>query len=224
MIALGIVPPALEYLDATFMRVLTEAFGLAFPAGAKAFLLMEFEGTAEAVARELRSAEEVCRGHRALELEIARSEKDREKLWFARRNAVGALGRVAPSKVTHDGVIPRSKLPEMLEFVECVAERRGMVIANLSHAGDGNLHPCMPYDDRDPADIARVNEAGEEVLRECVRIGGSITGEHGVGVEKRNLMRLMFNESDLALQADARSIFGDGRLCNPGKLLPGEGL
>ena len=108
----------------------------------------------------------------------------------------------------------------MLDFVDGVAARREMVIANLSHAGDGNLHPCMPYDDRNPAEIARVTEAGEEILRECVRVGGSITGEHGIGVEKRELMRLMYDDADLALQRDAQSIFGPGRLCNPGKLLP----
>jgi len=220
MIAAGVVPPALEYLDATFMRVVSDAFGLEFPDGAKAFLLMEFDGTEDSVARELQEAVAVCRKHGAVDLHVAQSTAERDRLWFARKNAVGALGRLAPSKVTHDGVIPRSKLPDMLEFVDALAERRGMVIANLSHAGDGNLHPCMPYDDRDPAEVERVAGAGEELLRECVRLGGSITGEHGVGVEKRELMRLMFNDDDIALQARAAAILGDSGSCNPGKVLP----
>jgi glycolate oxidase len=223
MIAAGVVPPALEYLDATFMRVVSEAFGLVFPDGAKAFLLMEFDGTEASVARELEAAVAVCREHGTLDLRVAQSAAERDKLWFARKNAVGALGRLAPSKVSHDGVIPRSKLPDMLEFVDALAARRGMIIANLSHAGDGNLHPCMPYDDRDPADTERVKEAGAEVLRECVRLGGSLTGEHGIGIEKRDLMRLMYNDLDLAYQAEAWSILGGTGLCNPGKLLPEAG-
>jgi glycolate oxidase len=132
------------------------------------------------------------------------------------------MGRLAPSIVTHDGVIPRSKLPEMLEFCYAAAQKHGVGIANLFHAGDGNLHPCFYFDDRDPGQIERVVEAGEEIMRKCIELGGSLSGEHGIGVEKLDLMPLMFSEDDLRLQAMAKRIFNEGALCNPCKVLPNQ--
>ena len=132
------------------------------------------------------------------------------------------MGRLAPSIVTHDGVIPRSKLPEMLEFVYAVAAKHSVNVANLFHAGDGNLHPCFYFDDRDPKQVEAVVEAGEEIIRRCVELGGSVTGEHGVGVEKQDLLPLMFSPDDLRLQGMAKQIFNDGDLCNPCKVLPNQ--
>jgi glycolate oxidase len=132
------------------------------------------------------------------------------------------MGRIAPSIVTHDGVIPRSKLPEMLEYVYEVAQRQEIGVANIFHAGDGNLHPCFYFDDRDPDQVRRVVEAGEQIISRCIALGGSVTGEHGIGVEKIDLMSLMFTDDDLELQAKAKSIFNDGMLCNPCKVLPNQ--
>ncbi|MBI3720913.1 MAG: FAD-binding oxidoreductase, partial [Fimbriimonas ginsengisoli] len=160
--------------------------------------------------------------HRALAVEIAEDEAARQRLWIARKKGIGAMGRLAPSIVTHDGVIPRSKLPEMLRFVYEVAEQHRLLVANIFHAGDGNLHPCFGFDDRDPEQIRQVVEAGEKILRKCVELGGSLSGEHGVGVEKSELMSLMFSPDDLCLQADAKRIFNEGDLCNPCKVFPSQ--
>jgi glycolate oxidase len=157
-----------------------------------------------------------------LNLETAEDEVARQKLWTARKKGVGAMGRLAPSIVTHDGVIPRSKLPEMLDTVYEVASRHQIGVANIFHAGDGNLHPCFYFDDRDPDQVRRVVEAGEEIMRRCIELGGSITGEHGIGVEKLDLMGLMFSPADLEFQAQAKRIFNDGALCNPCKILPNQ--
>jgi len=132
------------------------------------------------------------------------------------------MGWIAPTIITHDGVIPRSKLPEMLEFVATVAEEHGLMVANLFHAGDGNLHPCIAFDDRDPAQVEAVIEAGEKILRRCIELGGSVSGEHGIGVEKIDLLQEMFTADDLRLQADAKRIFNKGGLCNACKVLPNQ--
>ncbi|MEJ5172055.1 MAG: FAD-linked oxidase C-terminal domain-containing protein, partial [Fimbriimonadales bacterium] len=223
MIAEGVVPLALEFMDKTFMRVVSESFGLRFPAEAGAFLLMEFDGTDATTQAELDSATEVSRRCGAIEVQVARDDAERAQLWYARKNAVGGLGRIAPSKVTHDGSIPRSKLPEMLERIDEIAARHGVVIANLAHAGDGNLHPCVPFDDRVPDQIERMHRAADEIMRLCVEFGGSITGEHGVGVEKLPFMRLMFSESDLNYQRSLAAAMGADPYCNPGKLVPEVG-
>jgi FAD/FMN-containing dehydrogenase len=172
------------------------------------------------VAAEMAAVRAVCERNGALNVEIAQDEAARAKLWTARKKGVGAMGRLAPSIVTHDGVIPRSKLPEMLDRVYAIAAEHKIGVANLFHAGDGNLHPCFYFDDRDPNQVKAVVEAGEAIIRLCVELGGSITGEHGVGVEKLDLMRLMFSPEDLAFQATAKRIFNDGELCNPCKVLP----
>ena len=164
----------------------------------------------------------ICAANGSTEARIARDEAERQELWRARKKGIGAMGRLAPTIVTHDGVIPRSKLPEMLDFVYSVAERYRIGVANLFHAGDGNLHPCFYFDDRDPRQVKAVIEAGEEILAKCVELGGSISGEHGIGVEKLDLMGLMFSEVDLRVQSIAKSIFNKWALCNPCKVLPNQ--
>jgi len=223
IMASGVVPLALEFLDRTFMNVVSEAFLLSFPRLTKAFLLMEFDGSKDAVEREADVAKNVCSECGALSIDIASTEEERKRLWFARKNAVGALGRLAPSKVTHDGVVPPSKLPEVLAFIDALSERENMVIANLAHAGDGNLHPGIPFDSRDKAQVERVDRVAREILAECARLGGSITGEHGVGLEKREFMELLFNEADLNLQRDLLRVFEGSEICNPTKSIPSKG-
>jgi glycolate oxidase subunit GlcD len=221
IIASGVIPAALEMMDHGILRALEAAFGLKYPEGTEALLLVECDGDdSKRVEHEIQVVSQICRDQNAIEIQIAQSELERQKLWHARKKGVGAMGRLAPSIVTHDGVIPRSKLPEMLDFVYDVAARHGVNVANLFHAGDGNLHPCFYFDDRDPKQVEAVVEAGEEIIRKCVDLGGSVTGEHGVGVEKADLLPLMFTPDDLGLQLMARRIFNDAELCNPCKVIP----
>lgn len=226
IIAAGIIPAALEMMDRGVLRAVTLAFDLSYPPGAEALLLVECDGTGpdskELVRAEMERVRAVCERNLSLQIQFATDEADRARLWTARKKGIGAMGRLAPSIVTHDGVIPRSKLPEMLDFVYRTAEEHGVGVANIFHAGDGNLHPCFYFDDRDPDQIDRVVHAGEEIIQKCIDLGGSITGEHGVGVEKLDLMSLMFGPDDLALQADAKRVFNDGSLCNPCKILPNQ--
>jgi len=222
IIAQGTIPAALEMMDHGILRAVRLAFGLDYPDGTLAMLLVECDGEPEQVAHEMEAVQQVCRRNKALDIRIAQDETERAKLWTARKKGIGAMGRIAPSIVTHDGVIPRSKLPEMLEFVYDVAWRYQIGVANLFHAGDGNLHPCFYFNDRDPEQVKKVVEAGEEIIRRCVELGGSVSGEHGIGIEKIDLMSLMFSPEDLALQATAKRIFNDGELCNPCKVLPNQ--
>lgn len=223
IIASGTIPAALEIMDRGILGALKAAFNLEYPVGTEALLLVECDGdTAELVKHEMATVDAICRAQNCLNLETAEDEVARQKLWTARKKGVGAMGRLAPSIVTHDGVIPRSKLPEMLDTVYEVASRHQIGVANIFHAGDGNLHPCFYFDDRDPDQVRRVVEAGEEIMRRCIELGGSITGEHGIGVEKLDLMGLMFSPADLEFQAQAKRIFNDGALCNPCKILPNQ--
>ncbi|RYG35364.1 FAD-binding protein [bacterium] len=219
----GLIPAALELVDHGIMGALQAAFGLVFPEGSRALLLVECDGEdADLVKEEMGNVAEIARSQGAIDVTVAQNETERAKLWTARKKGVGAMGRLAPSVVTHDGVIPRSKLPEMLDSVYRIAAEKKVGVANIFHAGDGNLHPCFYFDDRDPAQVKAVVEAGEAVIDLCLSLGGSITGEHGVGVEKLDLMERMFTPQDLELQAMAKRIFNDDDLCNPCKVLPNQ--
>ncbi|MBL8048674.1 MAG: FAD-binding protein [Chthonomonas sp.] len=221
VIADGVVPAALEMMDRNILFALREAFGLSYPAGTEALLLVEFDGDdAQAVQSTMQAVAQLASRFEAIAVEMATNEDERKKLWTARKKGVGAMGRLAPSIVTHDGVIPRSRLPEMLELVYQVAEERGIGVANIFHAGDGNLHPCFYFDDRDPEQVRAVVEAGEIILRKCVELGGSLTGEHGIGFEKSDLLGLQFSDDDLALQRDIQAIFCGSSNSNPCKVLP----
>lgn len=223
ILAAGVIPAALEMMDRNVLVALKAAFGLSFPEGTDALLLIECDGDPQDVQREIEVIERVLARKNATEVKFARTAEDREALWTARKKGVGALGRIAPSHVTHDGVIPRSALPEVLEYCYQVAEEYGLHIANIFHAGDGNLHPIFCYDDRDAAQVRAVVAAGEKIVEMCVRVGGSVTGEHGVGVEKMALLKVMFAPADLQFQVDARSAFEPGGQMNPGKVLPISG-
>jgi glycolate oxidase len=158
----------------------------------------------------------------AVQIKTAQDKAERDKLWTARKKGIGALGRIAPSIVTHDGVIPRSKLPEVLDFVYKTAQEHGLRVANIFHAGDGNLHPIFLFDDRDSSQVDAAVKAGEAIMRKCIAEGGSVTGEHGIGVEKIDLLGEMFSPEDLRLQEELRAIFNADNLCNPGKVLPSQ--
>lgn len=222
IIASGIVPAAMEFMDAMILDAVDAAFHVGFPKDAGALLLVECDALDDAMDanREIETVKLICIKNGAIEIRTAANEDERAKLWLARKKGIGAIGRLSPSMVTHDGVIPRSKLPEVLDFVYKTIADYGLRVANIFHAGDGNLHPIILFDDRDPNQLERVVEVGEKIMRLCIELGGSITGEHGIGVEKNNLLGEMFSESDLRLQDDLKRVFNPGDLCNPGKVLP----
>jgi glycolate oxidase len=223
IIATGTIPAALEMMDRGIMNAVHLAFTFEFPPDAQALLLVECDGDDQGVVdKEMESVRAVCESNGCLEINIASDEKERARLWMVRKKGIGAMGRIAPSIVTHDGVIPRSKLPEMLDFVYEVAEAHNIGVANIFHAGDGNLHPCFYFDDRDALQVERVIKAGEIIIKKCIELGGSVSGEHGIGVEKMDLMPLMFSPADLEAQAMTKRIFNDGTLCNPCKVLPNQ--
>lgn len=223
LISEGIVPAALEMLDDVVVSALEAAFEFQFPPDAGALLLVESDGPVPGLDREAADIEAVCRRHGALDVRRAATDAERTDVWTARKKAFGALGRITKHYYTQDGVIPRTRLPEMLAFVRGVSERYGLRIGNVFHAGDGNLHPCILFDDDGPEMKRKVLDAGAEILRYCVELGGSLTGEHGVGVEKREWMGLMFTESDLELMRRLRDAWNPEGLCNPGKVLPTGG-
>jgi glycolate oxidase len=224
IIAGGVVPAALEMMDAVVVEALRAAFGFDFPPGAGALLLVEADGPRARVEEEAESLARACRDAGALSVRVARDEAERAELWIARKRAFGALGRIARNYYTQDGVIPRTRLPEMLDRVARIAAAHRVRVANVFHAGDGNLHPCILFDDRDADETRRVMLAGQEILAACVALGGSLTGEHGVGVEKREAMASMFAPADLETMKRLRAAFDPAGLCNPKKIFPtGQG-
>lgn len=215
----GVVPAAVEMMDRNVLQAVSDAFGLQFHPESAASLLVECDGKPEVAKTELDQVVELCRQNNALDVTIAKSEAERELLWRARKKGIGALGRIAPTVVTHDGVIPPSKLPDVLDEVYRIAERHGLGVANMFHAGDGNLHPIFTFDARDKSKIDSVMEAGEEVIAACLAVGGSVSGEHGIGVEKTNLLAQMFDPVSLEFQSGIKSIFGEQEM-NPCKVIP----
>jgi glycolate oxidase len=222
--ARGITPSALEMMDGFTLRAVEEATHAGYPMDSAAVLLIEVEGLREAVEEQACQIEAVCRENQAREVRLAQTAEERELLWRGRKNAFGALGRISPSYFIQDGVIPRTRLPEMLEYIEQVARKYNVRIGNMFHAGDGNLHPLVMFDSRDTAQARRARQAAEEILERCVEMGGALTGEHGVGLEKRNLMPLTFSADDLEMMRRLKSVFDPKSRFNPGKLLPtGQG-
>lgn len=220
IIAAGIVPAALEMIDRLAIAAVRPMMKEPFPEDAGAVLLVEVEGLREAVAEDMTAVKGVCSRLGAREMREAETPERREELWAARKGAFGALGRIAPNYYILDGVVPRSRLVEVLRKVTEISGRHGLAVANVFHAGDGNLHPCLAFDERKPGESQRVLEAGAEILRACVEAGGTITGEHGVGIEKAGFMSLVFSEEDMAAMKKARAAFGPTDLFNPCKVFP----
>ena len=221
IIAAGIVPAALELLDdRTIDAVEASVYAAGYPRDARAVLLVELDGTPEAVAAEQVAVERVCQEHGALDVRAARDEAERQAFWRGRKGAFGAMGRLAPDLYVHDAVVPRTRLPEVVADIVKAAEERGLRIATILHAGDGNLHPNLSFDRRDPEQMERVREMGAEILRICVEAGGVLSGEHGIGVEKRDYMPLLFSEEDLEPMRWVHDAFDPDDCCNPGKVIP----
>lgn len=220
VIAAGIIPAALEMLDDVFLPAIEASYHFGLPLDAAAILLIETDGLPQASEEEYHRAAQICRESGAREVRLAKDDKERKLLWAARKGAFGAIGRVTPSYVTQDGVVPRSKIPEILREVKRISAEHGVVTGNVFHAGDGNLHPCILFDERDTSQLPRVLAAGEEILRRCIDMGGSATGEHGIGIEKINLMEYSFTPETLQFMKELRDIFNPRGSFNPSKLLP----
>jgi len=218
--AQGITPAACEMLDGWTLRIVEDYIQAGFPRDSAAVLLLEVEGVREAVEAQEAAIGEVCRRCRAREVRRARDDHERELLWKGRKNAFGALGRLAPSNYVLDGVIPRSKLPQALTNILEIGKKYGFHIGNIFHAGDGNLHPIVLYDPRDAQQFKNAVAAAEEIIRYCVELGGALTGEHGVGMEKNELMSLLFSDADFELMRRVHDAFNPDSSLNPGKIFP----
>jgi glycolate dehydrogenase FAD-linked subunit len=223
IIGAGIVPGALELLDRLILGAVEAAFKFGFPLDAGAVLIMEVDGLNAGLDEEAAKIEAIAKKNNAREVRRANTDAERLLLWKSRKQAFGAVGRLAPSYCTQDGVVPRTRLPEMLRFITAVSEKYGVRIANVFHAGDGNIHPILLFDERDPAQVKKVLQASHEILDECIRLGGSVTGEHGIGVEKLDFMPKLFSPDDLAMMVRLRSAFNPTNLCSPNKMLPTAG-
>ena len=218
--ARAITPAACEMMDGWTLRAIEDFVHAGFPRDSAAVLLIEIEGLHEAVEQQASDVIEICNRNHAREVRMARDAQERDLLWKGRKNAFGAVGRLSPSYYVQDGVIPRTKLPATLKRIEEIGKKYAFQIGNIFHAGDGNLHPIILFDQRDRAQFARAVAAAGEIMKFCVESGGALTGEHGVGMEKNELMPLMFSDADFDLMRRMRSAFNpDGRL-NPGKILP----
>lgn len=218
--ARGITPAACEMLDGWTIRAVEAYVHAGFPLDCAAILLIDVDGLQEEAESAAEEVANVCRLHRAREVRVARDARERDLLWKGRKNAFGAAGRLAPSYYTQDGVIPRTKLPATLRRISEISRKYNLEIGNVFHAGDGNLHPIILFDERNEKQFRDAIRAADEIIEFCIQAGGAITGEHGVGMEKDRLMPLLFSEADLALMQRVRDVFNPAGLLNPGKIFP----
>jgi glycolate oxidase subunit GlcD len=221
IIAAGLVPAALEMMDGAIIRAVeASVFAAGIPLDAEAALIVELDGLEVGLDEEASRAEKICREHGARDVKRASDEQERKRLWAARKGAFGAMGRISPDTMLQDAVVPRSRLPEVLAATYRIGAKYGLRVANVFHAGDGNLHPFLCFDARHPEEVVRVKEAGRELMETCVRAGGSITGEHGVGLDKSDYLPLIFSADDMDTMLRVRAAFDPVGLCNPGKIIP----
>ncbi len=221
IIAAGILPAALEMIDrATIVAVENSIFAGGFPTDVAALLIIEIDGLTVGIEGEAERAVEICLRNSARAVRVAKDDAERMRLWGARKRAFGAMGRIKADLMVQDAVIPRSKLPEVLDEIYAIAARHELNIANVFHAGDGNLHPNISYDGRNPDQVRRVEQASKEIMKLCVDAGGTITGEHGVGADKIRYMDLIFSDSDMERMLAVKNIFNPTGLCNPSKVIP----
>ena len=220
IIGAGIVPTALEMMDRLSLEIVEAAFHAGYPTDAGAVLLIEGAGFEDELHAYEAEIERIVRGVGATSWRSARSEAERDALWAGRKGALGATGRVAPNYYIQDVVVPRTKLPQALEAVEEACDSRGIKVANVFHAGDGNLHPLLMYDRSDTKQVGAVIDAGNDILQAAVDLGGTISGEHGIGYEKRGTLTRIFSTEDLATMARVREVFNPRRVLNPEKIFP----
>jgi len=220
IIAAGIVPAAIEMMDKLAIEACEAAVHAGYPMDVGAVLLVELDGPRTEITSLLTRVEDICRRNGAIEYRLARNDEERLLMWKGRKAAFAAVGRISPNYIVQDGVIPRTALPQILREIEELSQQNGLRVANVFHAGDGNLHPLVLYDQRIEGQEQRAEELAGEIIRRCVAHGGSITGEHGVGMEKKHHMAVMFTEADLATHQLIRCAINPDNLCNPNKVYP----
>ncbi|MBM3956669.1 MAG: FAD-binding protein, partial [Gemmatimonadetes bacterium] len=218
IVASGIVPAALEMMDHTAITAVEPAYHPGYSLEADAVLLVEVDGLRETVEEQAPRIEDICRANNATDMWNATEPRQREQLWAARKGAFGAFGNLAPNYSMADGVVPRTKLPEIMRRVQDIAAEIELTIANVFHAGDGNLHPCILFDERKPGDVEKVIAGNGRILEACVAAGGALSGEHGIGIEKQEFLPLVFTEADMAAMARLKPAFGAGDSLNPSRL------
>src|SRR5436309_3407215 len=223
IIGAGIVPAALEMLDRLILQAVEAAFHFGFPLDAGAVLIMEVDGHDAGLDSDAERIAELARKNRAREVRRANTDAERLLLRKSRKQAFGAVGRLAPSYCTQDGVVPRTKLPHILREIQRIGAKYDIRICNVFHAGDGNIHPILLFDERDADQVKRVLAASHDILEECIRVGGSVTGEHGIGVEKIDFMPRLFSPEDLGLMLRLRAAFNPDNRCSPAKMFPTAG-
>lgn len=220
IVSTGVIPSAMELVDQITLNAVEDYLHMGLDRSAAALLIVELDGMEERIAIERKLVEEQIRRHKATSLEWATNAYERMKIWKARKSAFGALGRVTPHGYVLDGVVPRSRLAEAIELIDKIGEKWNLQIANVAHAGDGNLHPCLLYNRENKEQVARVIKAGQEILHVCVQVGGTLSGEHGIGVEKIHDMPYVFSDEDMALMLKVRDVFDPASIMNPGKVIP----
>lgn len=224
IIGAGIVPAALEMMDQTAIEgVENGGYPVGHPRDIEALLLIEVDGIAAGIDEQIEEILKVCRSNRVREVKVAQSDAERKRWWDNRKTGFGAMGTISPDYLVQDGVIPRGQLPEVLRRIGNISKEYGLRIANVFHAGDGNLHPLVLFDARVPGESERALKAGSACLQACADLGGTITGEHGVGIEKREEMRFVFTDEEIIAQTNIREVFNPTNLLNAGKLFPTPG-
>jgi glycolate oxidase len=222
IVAAGLVPATLELMDHNVVVAIEDALACGYPREAGAVLLIELDGLSDGMDDLAAQIEAVCEANHAMEVRIARDEEERAALWRGRQGSFGSITRLAPNYMSLDGAVPRTMLPEALRRVRELAERYGFEVFCTLHAGDGNLHPCFLYDGKEAGAKERVEAASMEVLRLCAALGGTVSGEHGIGVEKLQAMHYVFGAGELRAQRSLKDVFDPEDLCNPGKVLPAD--
>ncbi|MEW6335052.1 MAG: FAD-linked oxidase C-terminal domain-containing protein [Thermodesulfobacteriota bacterium] len=216
----GIIPATLEMMDNLTIKAVEEAYHVGFPIDAAAILIIELDGLKDGMDRLTERILEICRQHNVREIRVAKDQAERDKIWAGRKGAFGAVGRLRPNYLVNDGTVPRTRLPETLAGVVEIGRRYNLPIANVFHAGDGNLHPLILFDERDKEELQRVHAAATEIMKLCAEMGGTISGEHGIGVEKLHGMSMVFSPQDIAAMKRVKAAFDPLNLLNPGKVLP----
>ena len=220
IIADGIIPAALEMMDNLTIKAVEDFYRAGLPKDAAAVLIVELDGLKDGMERQTERVREICRKNHVREIRVANDQAERDVIWAARKGAFGAVGRLRPNYLVNDGTVPRTRLPETLAKVIAVGEKYNLPIANVFHAGDGNLHPLILFDERDEDELARVHKAANEIMEICVEMGGTISGEHGIGVEKLKGMSMVFSDRDLIAMNQVKAAFDPVERFNPGKALP----
>ncbi len=221
IVASGILPAALEMLDAPTIRIVEASiYAAGYPVDAAAVLLIELDGALAGLEQDVAAVDAMCRAEGARAVRVARDERERARLWQGRKKAFGAMGRLSSHLVVQDAVVPRTQLPRVLADIQAIAQRHRVTVCNVFHAGDGNVHPNVAYDADDPDETARVHAAMREIMQACIVAGGTITGEHGVGIDKLPYMEAIFSPASLRAMCDLRDVFDPEHRSNPGKVVP----